>query len=696
MSLVTRALPLASIRGIAMDTETTGLDIRLARTIEIAAITLDGEQLGGQHVSTLVACESAIPAASTAIHGLISQDLVGAPSFSEVWTRLADLTRERVWIGYAIGFDVAVLKKACKDASLPWTEPATLDVRLLAQALEPRLPDFSLEALADWLKVPVERRHRALADARIAGEIFLALLPRLRAKGIHTVGDAMGLCWRLSEGSAWPINLPSVSETTPGSEKIDSYPYRHIVRELMSAPPVFASPDMLLHAAVRLMTERRFSSLFVGESNQPASRVGILTERDAMRAIAGGAGALEQPIAAFATPSIITIPDDAFIYRAIGRMSRNRIRHLGVVGYDGCLVGALSMRDLLRLRASAAIELGDDIDEADSVVAMGRAWAKLSAMARALSEDHVPAREIASIIAAEVRAATERAATFAEDEMKAAGLGGAPCRYAVLVLGSAGRGESLLAMDQDNALIFESGGPGGAEDTWFAAFGARMCDVLDRIGIPLCKGGVMVSQPAYRGSVATWRSRIGHWLSRSNPEDLLCVDIVFDLRPACGDALLASELRTAAWTAAKSQKAFLKLLAASGEKAENPFGLFGGWRAGPDGRVDLKNAGLRRLVSGARVLALSGGNVAYSTHDRLAALTEAGAASDIAELDGAHATVLDAILRQQLLDLDAGRAISNRVAPETFDRAQTRRLKAALGHLSVVETLIKDRLAGGV
>ena len=48
---------------------------------------------------------------------------------------------------------------------------------------------------------------------------------------------------------------------------------------------------------------------------------------------------------------------------------------------------------------------------------------------------------------------TARAAEIAEAEMIAAGHGPAPADYALLVLGSGGRGESLLAPDQDNALV---------------------------------------------------------------------------------------------------------------------------------------------------------------------------------------------------------------------------------------------------
>ena len=80
-------------------------------------------------------------------------------------------------------------------------------------------------------------------------------------------------------------------------------------------------------------------------------------------------------------------------------------------------------------------------------------------------------RDIAEVISRELGALTGQAAVIAERIMRERGEGGPPCRYAMIVLGSAGRGESLLAMDQDNAVIFEHGEPEASEDRWFAALG---------------------------------------------------------------------------------------------------------------------------------------------------------------------------------------------------------------------------------
>ena len=138
------------------------------------------------------------------------------------------------------------------------------------------------------------------------------------------------------------------------------------------------------------------------------------------------------------------------------------------------MIGALSARDLLRLRAEEAVSLGDEIDEAEDVHALGAAWAKLPQVATSLLAEEIGAVDVAAIVSRELGALTRKAAVIAEQRMREAGHGEPPCPYAVAVLGSAGRGESLLAMDQDNAIVFERGDPGGAEDQYFAAARRRI------------------------------------------------------------------------------------------------------------------------------------------------------------------------------------------------------------------------------
>src|SRR3546814_3145603 len=79
----------------------------------------------------------------------------------------------------------------------------------------------------------------------------------------------------------------------------------------------------------------------------------------------------------------------------------------------------------------------------------------------------------------------------------------------MLILGSGGRGESLLSPDQDNAIIHA----GSTEDDgWYARAGERIAALLDDAGIPYCKGGVMAKNTGWRGNQGQWRSRVTDWI----------------------------------------------------------------------------------------------------------------------------------------------------------------------------------------
>ena len=230
--------------------------------------------------------------------------------------------------------------------------------------------------------------------------------------------------------------------------------------------------------------------------------------------------------------------------------------------------------------------------------------------------------------------------------MRDAGRGAPTCPYAVAVLGSAGRGESLLAMDQDNALVFAEGAPDAAEDRWFAELAVHIADILHEVGVPYCEGGVMAKNPHWRGSLATWRERIADWIRRSDPADLLSVDIFFDLRPVHGDGGLCVTLWREAFDAASGQFGFAKLLAEAAGGVERRSACSGGFKT-RQGRIDLKRTGLFGIVTTARVLAIGHHVVERATPARLAGVKALGigGAADLDALMEAQETFLRSVAR---------------------------------------------------
>ncbi len=702
MPQTSSSTPLVSLDCVSLDTETTGPDPAKARIVQIAAVAYQGPKPRDiRPFDTLVNPGVPIPAEATNIHGITDADVANAPSFADIREELEAFLGRSVLLGYHIGFDLTVLGREYAQLGLAWTPPRALDVRLLARLVQPMLANHNLGTVCHWLGIEIKKRHSALGDAMATAEVFAALVPRLRERGIRTLAEAEAACRRFSdevvahETAGWqaPVRTaPTDGDIPPAMTRIDSYPYRHRVREVMSSPPIFVAKTDSIQQALDVMVSENISSVFVGEAEGEA---GIVTERDILRALTGDCGkAKQRPVSDIMSAPLQTVPESAFLYRAIGRLERLGFRHLGVTGRDGKIVGALTTRDLLRQRASSAIALGDEIDRAPDSAALGVAWAKLPMVARSLLAEAVDPRDIATVISREIRAMTRRAAELAVLEMEKKGHGAPPCPFAVLVLGSAGRGESLLGADQDNALVFETGEPGGDTDRWFEAMATIMSAILDEVGIPHCKGGVMAKNALWRHSLAEWKKTIDDWIRKSRPEDILNVDIFFDGRPVYGDMALGDEIWSHAYRRGHASPGFLKIMSEAMRDWRPPLTFLGRFRT-QQGRVNLKNGGLMPLFTGARILSLRHDVRARATPERLKGLREKGIGSpeDLDNLIEAHRVLLGAILEQQLRDSETGIPLSNSVEVKRLSRKQSEEIRQALKMVDVMQGLVHGALS---
>ncbi len=680
---------LAALPVAVLDTETTGLDVRRDRIVQVAVLAMNGARREATPpIDQLLDPGMPIPAAATAIHGIDDGRVAGAATFAAFADALREAIAGRVLVGHHIAFALALLRHEAARAGIAWHDPPALDIGLLLGALEPTLADLSLEAVTRWLEVRIERRHSALGDAEATAAAFAALLPHLRNADVRTLGEALSMAARRQDlilqqaHSGWHAvpGEPAEAERAPEAPRIDSYVFERSLHDVMSAPPVTIAPDATLRSAAQLMTARRIGALLVGVEGEAPQ--GIITERDLLRAAAqGGLDSDQARVAQSMSSPVACMHAEEMLYRALGRMDRLGIRHLCVTDAHGAAVGMVSQRDMLQFRARAALEIGDAVATAADATALAAAFSRVPAAAGRLVAEGTGGVEVARVVSSELRAVTARAAGLAAERVQARGRK-APAPWCVLVLGSGGRGESLLAADQDNALI-HAGTP--ADDAWFAELGAELSRLLDEAGIPLCKGGVMAANAQWRGSAQEWEERVAAWLRRARPEDLLNVDIFFDLAPVAGDARLAFSLQKSAVLAASHAPPFLALLGTSISALLPLLGFLGRLRM-KDGRVDLKRCGILPIVSVARVLALRIGATERSTPGRL---REAAAAERLSQTDAAvllelHALLMSLVLRQQLADLEDGVRPSNNVSLKLLRRDEAKALARELRRLEQI------------
>lgn len=286
---------LSALPVIVLDLETTGLDVRRDRIVQVGAVAMLGQQiLDEPRLDQLIDPGIPIPASATRIHGLGDADVARAPRFADFAQTLRELVSAHVVVGHNVGFDLAVLRHEAARAGVTWHDPPALDVAQLVGALEPTLPDLGLETVASLLGVTIDGRHRALGDALATASAFANLLPRLREADVRTLGEAQSFAasradLALREAEAGWLARPGETAGAPSRPpltRIDSYIFERRVGHLMSAPPVTIATGATLREAARIMTERRIGALLVGAAGAPPE--GILTERDLLRVVAGG------------------------------------------------------------------------------------------------------------------------------------------------------------------------------------------------------------------------------------------------------------------------------------------------------------------------------------------------------------------------------------------------------------------------
>jgi len=117
-----------------------------------------------------------------------------------------------------------------------------------------------------------------------------------------------------------------------------------MVKHIMIEDVVTAKSNITVKDAIRTLQEKHVGSIVITDESQKC--VGIFTERDAIRIVAGDVPldtALEQVM----TKHVATIGEEASLDEARRLIISHGIRHLPVVNSRGELVGLFAVRRLL-------------------------------------------------------------------------------------------------------------------------------------------------------------------------------------------------------------------------------------------------------------------------------------------------------------------------------------------------------------
>ena len=116
--------------------------------------------------------------------------------------------------------------------------------------------------------------------------------------------------------------------------------------EVMTKDVLTVAPEDTIGEAAQKMTERGVGAVVVSDFGR---MIGIFTERDVMRAVAGRVHSSEARVREWMTPDPVTMGEDASVEEAGNTMIERGFRHIPVVADDRA-VGIVSIRDVAEWR----------------------------------------------------------------------------------------------------------------------------------------------------------------------------------------------------------------------------------------------------------------------------------------------------------------------------------------------------------
>lgn len=115
------------------------------------------------------------------------------------------------------------------------------------------------------------------------------------------------------------------------------------IGSLTAGEPTTVSPTLTLRGAAEMLAEEWIGLGVVADHR---GVLGVVSERDIVRALAEGADADEERVIDVMSDDVAALDEEASILDAANVMAVNEIRHLAV-RREGVIVGVLSIRDVV-------------------------------------------------------------------------------------------------------------------------------------------------------------------------------------------------------------------------------------------------------------------------------------------------------------------------------------------------------------
>lgn len=465
-------------------------------------------------------------------------------------------------------------------------------------------------------------------------------------------------------------------------------PLRGLVQ---GTPATCRAQDTLGTLLPRMQAEGLSVIAVVDEQHKP---LGTFSLADLLAASVAGKNAADTPVEAVMNREIVALSAESLGFEAAMMMADRGVGHILVLDHER-LVAVVPERALFALQSVGIAQLARQVHNATNPEMLARSAADIRLLAHNLLGQRVAANQLTRIVSLLTDRLTER---ILELELARHDL--SDVEFCWIALGSEGRLEQTLCTDQDNGIVFgvPEGGDVDALRQRLLPFAKAVNQTLHDCGFPLCKGGVMASNPKWCLSLAEWQQSFSDWVKNPEPEALLNATIFFDLRPIWGHTGLAEKLLDWLARIVSGSDRFLHLMTENALQRQPPIGFFRDFVVDKGGEhpntIDLKLSAVTLFVDAARVLGLAHGVTNSNTERRLSIVAEK-AGLNKKEVDAwveAFHFMQNIRLRHQHSLTQKGEESHNRVDPYTFNPLDRKIFLEALRQAGLLQKRVSSSM----
>ena len=202
---------------VVLDFETTGLDTRNDRIIEIGAVRLVGDQITDS-LSVLVYPGELLKPKITEITGITDQMLQGQPVIADVMPQLLEFIGDSPIAAHNADFDTAVLTSELRRLGIE-KEYTVIDTLAFSRKLYTDMKSHKLGVVCKRLGVSLKNAHRAVHDATATAMCLAQMLSEAGKRGAENLSDVNEKVSGYTMGSSNHIVL--LAQTQKGLQNIN-------------------------------------------------------------------------------------------------------------------------------------------------------------------------------------------------------------------------------------------------------------------------------------------------------------------------------------------------------------------------------------------------------------------------------------------------------------------------------------------